>query len=130
MVVFALVLRRAARVVPREVFVGVIVLMHAVIDFGASGSRRVVKRRVDGALGTHAQPVGGGARAPAAVRVVQALRALLERAARRGALAALGPRQHEPAHAARAVHRLVRRRYALAQVRRPTALLETSLATV
>lgn len=85
-IIFALVLRRTARVVPRERFVSVVRLVRAFVHGRASSPRRVLQRRVDGPLGAHALPVGAVHSAPAAMRVVQALRTLLEGPARRRTL--------------------------------------------
>lgn len=115
-VVFTFVFGRTSGVMPGERFIGVIALVESVVDGGAGGARRVVERRLYGALGAHALAVGVLQRAPAAVRVPQALRTLLERAARRRTLVLVRLRQHQPAHAARTYDRLIRRRYTRPQV--------------
>ena len=58
MIILALVLRRAARVVPREGFVGVVVMVGGGVHGGAGCAGGVVQGGVDGSLGTHALTVG------------------------------------------------------------------------
>lgn len=76
MVILTLVFRRTPRVMPGEGIIRVVVVIGGGVDGGAGGACGVVQRRVDGALGAHALPVGARQRAPAAVRVVEALRTL------------------------------------------------------
>lgn len=99
------------------------------IDRGTSGTRRIIDRRLHGALRADPSPVGAFQGAPATVGVVQALRALAESATRGRALVPVRLGEHEAADPAGAVHGLVRRRDALAQVRGPVALGEASLAS-
>lgn len=112
MIVFTLILWRASSVMPRERRVGLIGLMHVVVDGRAGGARGVVQRRVDGALGAHALAVGALYRAPAAVRVVQTLRTLLKSITRLRTLVLVRFGQHQTANSSRTVHRLICGRYA------------------
>lgn len=110
MIIVALVLRRASRIMPRERIIGgSVALMHIVVDSRARSPRGIVQRRVYRAFCAYAFPVSGPQRTPTAVRVMQAFRALLERSARRGAFVFISFSQHKPADPPGAVNRLVRR---------------------
>lgn len=132
MIIFTLIFRRTPSVVPRERVVRLIVLilLYIIVDGSASCSGGVVERSFDGAFCADPFAVSALYGAPAAVGVVETFRALLERVARRGAFVLIRLSQYEPANAPSAVHRLIGRRYALAQIRRPVTLGKPALSTI
>lgn len=129
-IVLALVFRWTARVVPRKRIVCIVVLMHVRVHGRASCPRRVFQRRIYGAFRADAFSVLAFERAPAAVRVMQTLRTLLERVTRSRALVLIGLCQNQSANPARAVHGLIRGRYTRAEVTGPVALRETTLSAI
>lgn len=107
MIIIALVLRRASRVVPRKRIIRTVTLIHIIINHRARCPRRIIKWRLYRALCANPFAVNALYRTPAAMRVMQTLRALFEGSTRRGAFVFVRFRQHKTADTARAVNGLV-----------------------